>query len=148
MEAQQLIEPGARAELERRAARDVREFAAIFAGGFLGALVRAALERSLAMQPGAWPLATFAVNIAGAVMLGVFVTRLQERVAPTLYTRAFLATGVCGALTTFSTLMVELMQMMQGSHWLLAASYGLASLACGFSAVLISSKLVRRGWVR
>lgn len=123
---------------------DRQELAAIFAGGFLGAIARAALERSLKVAPDAWPWATFAVNIAGAALLGYFVTRLQERLPPSLYRRAFLGTGVCGALTTFSTVMVELVAMLEGGHAGLAAGYACASLAAGFAAVFLATKLVRR----
>ncbi len=126
---------------------DVQELAAIFVGGFLGAIVRGALAKGLVPAPGAWPWATFAVNVAGAALLGYFVTRLQERLPPSLYKRAFLGTGVCGALTTFSTLMVELMKMLEESRVGLAAGYGSASLLCGLAAVFVASKIVRRARV-
>jgi fluoride exporter len=123
---------------------DRQELAAIFFGGFIGAIVRAALARGLVTGPGGWPWATFAVNLAGAALLGYFVTRLQERLPPTLYARAFLGTGVCGALTTFSTVMVELVQMLEGGYVALALGYGAATLAGGVAAVFLATKLVRR----
>ena len=52
---------------------DARELAAIFAGGFLGAVARAELAEALPHDPGAWPWATFVVNVAGAFLLGYFV---------------------------------------------------------------------------
>jgi CrcB protein len=58
---------------------DRRELAAIFAGGFLGAVARAELGELLPYDAGGWPWATFAVNIAGAFLLGYWTTRLQER---------------------------------------------------------------------
>ncbi len=127
---------------------DRQELAAIFAGGFLGAIVRGGLAQSLAAAPGAWPWATFAVNVLGAFLLGYFITRLQERLPPSLYARAFLGTGLCGALTTFSTMMLELLRMLEGSYWGLAAGYAAASLACGLAAVFLSTKLVRRARLR
>jgi CrcB protein len=123
---------------------DRQELAAIFAGGFVGAIARAALEQSLTAGPGEWPWATFAVNMLGAALLGYFVTRLQERLPPSLYSRAFLGTGICGALTTFSTVMLELAKMLEGGHAALAGSYAVASLAGGFAAVFFATKLVRR----
>ena len=62
-----------------------------------------------------------------------------------MYRRAFLGTGFCGALTTFSTMMVELLRMIEGAHWALAArrTRRRASL-CGLAAVFVSTKLVRR----
>jgi fluoride exporter len=128
--------------------RDRQELAAIFAGGFLGTLVRAALAQSIAERPGQWPWATFAVNMLGAALLGYFVTRLQERLPPSLYRRAFLGTGICGALTTFSTMMLELARMVETGRPTLAAAYALASLAGGFALVFMATKLVRRAGVR
>jgi fluoride exporter len=92
----------------------------------------------------AWPWATFAVNMLGAALLGYFVTRLQERLPPSLYGRAFLGTGICGALTTFSTVMVELVGMLEGDHVALALGYAAASLAGGLAVVFLTTKLVRR----
>jgi fluoride exporter len=123
---------------------DRQELAAIFAGGFVGAIARAALTQSLVSGPDQWPWATFIVNMVGAAALGYFVTRLQERLPPSLYRRAFLATGICGALTTFSTVMVELSQMLESGHPALACAYAAASLAGGFAAIFLATKLVRR----
>lgn len=123
---------------------DRQELVAIFAGGVFGALARAGLAQAFVVGPDEWPWATFVVNIAGAALLGYFITRLQERLPPSLYARAFLGTGVCGALTTFSTVMVELVAMLEAGHVALAVTYTGASVACGFAAVFISTKLVRR----
>ena len=90
---------------------DRRELAAIFAGGFVGAVARAELAEALP-PPGAWPWATFIVNIAGAFLLGYFTTRLQERLPLSAYRRPLLGTGFCGALTTFSTMQLELLRML------------------------------------
>jgi|SRR5580692_3178463 CrcB protein len=131
-----------------RAARplpfDRQELLAIFAGGFIGAILRAVLAQSLVSAPGQWPWATFIVNMLGAALLGYFITRLQERLPPSLYSRAFLGTGICGALTTFATVMVEVAGMLEGSHLLLAGAYVVASLGGGFAAIFLSTKLVRR----
>jgi CrcB protein len=126
---------------------DRQELGAIFVGGFIGAVVRAALAQSFAERADQWPWATFAVNMLGAALLGYFITRLQERLPPSLYRRAFLGTGLCGALTTFSTVMVELTKMIEGAHVTLAVAYASASLAGGFAAVFLSTKLVRRAGI-
>lgn len=123
---------------------DRQELTAIFAGGFIGAIARGALAQSLVASPDQWPWATFIVNVVGALLLGYLITRLQERLPPTMYRRAFLGTGFCGALTTFSTMMAELLKMVDGAHWTLAIGYATASMSCGFAAVFLSTKLVRR----
>ncbi|MGZ6645127.1 MAG: fluoride efflux transporter CrcB, partial [Solirubrobacteraceae bacterium] len=106
---------------------DRREHAAIFAGGVLGALARLGLVEALPSTPGEWPWATFVANVVGALALGYFTTRLQERLPLSAYRRPFLGTGLCGALTTFSTLQLELLQMLDHGNGGLAAGYALAS---------------------
>lgn len=123
---------------------DVRELAAIFAGGTLGALARTGLAEALPHARGSWPWATFAANVTGAFLLGYAVTLLHERLPPSTYRRPFVATGFCGALTTFSTLQLELLRMLDGGEWGLALGYAAASLACGFVAVLLATGLARR----
>lgn len=126
---------------------DPRELAAIFAGGALGALTRAVLAEALPHQADRWPWATFAVNVGGAALLGWTVTRLAERLPPSTYRRPFLGTGLCGALTTFSALQLELLHMLDAGHVALAAGYAGASLAAGFAAVWLATALVRRGGI-
>ena len=121
-----------------------RELAAIFTGGFIGAIARAGLAQWLPHDPGAWPWSTFAVNVAGAFLLGYLVTQLQERLPLSSYRRPLLGTGFCGALTTFSTMQVELLTMLDAGRLGLAAGYAAASVAAGFLAVLVATNVVRR----
>ena len=123
---------------------DRRELAAIFAGGVIGALVRLGLVEALPSTPGQWPWATFVANVVGALALGYFTTRLQERLPLSAYRRPFLGTGLCGALTTFSTLQLELLQMLDHGDGGLAAGYAAASLTAGFVAIAATTNLVRR----
>jgi CrcB protein len=123
---------------------DRREFAAIFAGGFVGAIGRALLVEWLPHSPTEWPWPTFIANIVGACLLGYFMTRLQERLPLSAYRRPLLGTGLCGALTTFSTMQVELVDMLEQGVWGLALSYAAVSIAGGFLAVAVATNIVRR----
>ena len=123
---------------------DARELGAIFAGGFIGAVARAELAELLPHDPGGWPWATLVVNVLGAFLLGYFVTRLQERLPLSAYRRPFLGTGICGALTTFSTMQVELLEMLDAERIALAAAYAVVSVVAGFAAVVVATNLVRR----
>src|SRR3954447_2478464 len=122
----------------------MRELAAIFAGGSTGALARAGLSEALTTDPGAWPFSTFTVNVLGAALLGYFVTRLQERLPPARYRRPFLATGVCGALTTFSTLQGELTPVPARGRDGFPPACGAASTPGAFAAVALATSLTRR----
>jgi CrcB protein len=119
---------------------DGREVAAVFLGGAIGTLARAAVETAVAPQPGHWPWATFAVNIVGAFVLGYVATRLPER----SYRRPLLGTGFCGGLTTFSTMQVELLVMIERAHYALATAYAAASVALGLLAAAAAARWARR----
>ncbi len=127
-----------------RSGVDLPELLAIACGGALGALARVGVAEGLPTTVGEWPWATFAVNILGAAMLGYFVTRLQERLPVSTLRRPLLATGLCGAFTTFSTVQIELLKMADRHDYRLAAAYVSASVVGGFLAVFVSSALVRR----
>jgi fluoride exporter len=122
---------------------DRREIAAIFIGGFVGAVARALIEDRLPHEPSGWPWATFGINIAGALLLGWVVTRLQERLPLSAYRRPLLGTGFCGALTTFSTMQVALLDMLDAGHTGLALGYAAASIVAGFAAVTLVTNVVR-----
>jgi CrcB protein len=123
---------------------DVRELAAIFAGGAIGAVARVRLAQAYPAADGRWPWIVFAINVSGAFVLGYFVTRLQERLPLSTYRRPFVGTGFCGAYTTFSTMQLELLKMIDRHRYGLAAAYAGASVAAGVLAVLIATALVRR----
>lgn len=127
---------------------DIREVAAVFAGGAIGALARAALAEVFVSTPWEWPWATFAVNIVGAFMLGYFATRLQERLPLSSYRRPLLGTGLCGGLTTFSTMQIEMVKMIDVGHAGLALAYAAASVVGGYLAIHIATAMVRRVRVR
>ena len=129
-------------------AHDYRELAAVFAGGALGSLARAALAALAAGDPARWPWPTFTVNIVGAFLVGYLTTRLLERLPLSSYRRPLLGTGLCGGLTTFSTMQVETLRMVEHGHWALAAGYTLTSIVLGLLAVHVATKLVRRVRIR
>jgi CrcB protein len=116
----------------------------VFAGGVAGAVLRAELAQALPHGAGAWPWATFTVNVSGTFLLGLLVTRLQERLPPSAYLRPLLGTGFCGAFTTFSTFQLEVVDLADAGHDALAAGYAAASLAAGAVAVWLATHLARR----
>ncbi len=124
--------------------RDARELAAIFVGGMAGAVARVWLSQRFASGSQHWPWAIFAINVAGAAALAYVVTRLQERLPQSTYRRPLIGTGFCGAFTTFSTMEVEILVMLDHHRYGLALGYGVASLAAGSSVVWLTTALVRR----
>jgi CrcB protein len=119
---------------------DRRELGAVFLGGALGTLLRAGLLEAVGEGAPGWPWATLAVNVAGAFMLGFLVTALP----PATRHRPLWTTGFCGGLTTFSTLQVELLKMLEAGRPGLVLAYAGASLAAGLVGVQLGVGLGRR----
>ena len=117
--------------------------AAIFAGGFCGAIVRALVNDALPYESGHWPWATLLVNVVGALVLGYVITRVEAGREPFANAGRLLGTGFCGALTTFSTLQLELLQMLDDARLGLAAGYVLVSVAAGLLAVGLTTRLAQ-----
>ncbi|HZL54414.1 MAG TPA: fluoride efflux transporter CrcB [Solirubrobacteraceae bacterium] len=123
---------------------DHRELGAIFAGGMAGALARVWIGQHFAAGAASWPWATFAINVSGSFALAYFATRLQERLPLSTYRRPLLGTGFCGAYTTFSTMAVEILAIIDRHGYGPAVGYGAASIAAGLVAIWAASALARR----
>lgn len=111
-----------------------RELAAVYLGGMAGALARVGLADAFPAGAGQWPWPTFAVNMVGALLLGYIVARLHDRGADS-FSYPLLTTGFCSTLTTFSTLQLELYEMVDRGDLLLGAAYCGATLIGGLLLV-------------
>ncbi len=120
-----------------------RKLIAIYAGGVAGALLRVGLARAFPPGAGAWPWPTFAVNLAGALLLGYFFALFRDHPEESLH-HPFLATGVCGTLTTFSTLQLELYDLLDEGDGGLAVAYLAATLAGGYLLLRLGIALEAR----
>ncbi|HWC35507.1 MAG TPA: fluoride efflux transporter CrcB [Mycobacteriales bacterium] len=127
-----------------RARYDRRELAAIFVGGAIGTLARAGLGEALPHPATSWPWPTFIVNVVACLLLGYSVTRLQERLPLSSYRRPLVGTGICGGLSTFSTMQVELVKMIDAHAYGLAVGYTAGSLVAGYLGVYAATAWARR----
>ena len=122
---------------------DLRRLAAIYAGGVLGALARVGLAAGGAARAGRLALG----DLRGQHGRGAAARLLRRPPArpPRGQPRPpFLTTGICGTLTTFSTLQLELFEMVDGGRLGLAAAYVAATLAAGYVFVRLGIALERR----
>jgi CrcB protein len=117
---------------------------AIFLGGMAGGLARAVLEQEWPAGAHGWPWVTFAVNIAGTAVLASLLLLVQRRPPVPDWLAPLLGIGLCGALTTFSTLQLETVVLVHAGHAALGVAYGLGSLGAGLLTAYAVSALVRR----
>lgn len=112
---------------------ELRLLSVIFVGGCAGALARTGLLELAPAHAGRWPWVTFGVNVAGSVLLGFIATHRS----PASRARALIGTGFCGALTTFSTMQLELLGMLDADRLGVAALYAGGSVVAGLAGVAL-----------
>ena len=91
----------------------------------------------LPRDPGGWPWATLLVNLTGCLLVGVLLAVLLSRFPASNWARPFLAVGVLGGYTTFSTFAVDAVRLSEAGAWLTAAGYLLASVLGGVACVVL-----------
>jgi CrcB protein len=125
----------------RRGRAEPALLATIAAGGALGTAARYALGRLFPAAAGSFPWTTFAINVSGSFLLGACMAWLLARRSDDRFLRPFLAVGVLGGYTTFSTAMADAAVLFKDGHALTAAGslvlgvlVALAAVAAGFGA--------------
>ncbi len=116
---------------------------AIAAGGALGALSRYGIGLALRHDPGAFPLATFVINVVGCLLIGALIVVITEWTQVHPLVRPFLATGILGGFTTFSTYAVDAQQLLNAGRLGTALAYIAGTLAAALAATWLGMLLAR-----
>lgn len=111
----------------------------VAAGGVAGTLARHAATVVL----GASPLATFAVNVVGCLLIGVLTGLMNEVWAGRRLLRPFLGTGVLGGFTTFSGYAIDAQQLLAAGRFVVAVVYVGGTVVAALVAVSIGTTLTR-----
>jgi CrcB protein len=106
-------------------------------GGALGALARWAIAVALPHSPGVWPWSTLVVNLIGCLAIGALLAVLLARFPRSPWLRPFLAVGVLGGFTTYSTFAMDVVRLTGAGHPVLAVGYVLVSVLGGVLAVVV-----------
>ena len=104
-------------------------------GGALGAPLRYLVDRAVqARHDSVFPWGTFAVNVAGSLVLGL-VAGLSAA------TYSFLGVGFCGALTTYSTFSYETLRLLEDGSRFYALANVVATVLAGLGAMFLGSAI-------
>ncbi|MFD9004930.1 fluoride efflux transporter CrcB [Streptomyces sp. NPDC059582] len=115
-------------------------------GGMVGAPLRYLTDRAVRMRyDPVFPWGTFAVNVTGCLVLGL-LTGAAESGAAGPHLQLLLGTGLCGALTTYSTFSYETLRLTETGAGLYAAANVVASVATGLGAAFAGVWIARGLW--
>lgn len=121
---------------------------AISAGGVLGALARYGIQSAYPMPASGFDWPTFWINASGCFLIGIVIVFATESGRAHRLLRPFLATGVLGGFTTFSTYVVGMQRELAAGAPRTALAYGagtaLAALAAAWAGVRLGNRLVLR----
>lgn len=115
---------------------------AIAVGGGIGSVARYLLSVAFPAGHG-FPWTVFAVNVSGCFCLGLLMVYLLDVWPPRRYLRPFLAIGLLGGYTTFSTYAGGVMTLLTGGAPALADAYALTSILAALVAVWFGLKAGR-----
>ncbi|MEU6919469.1 fluoride efflux transporter CrcB [Streptomyces olindensis] len=109
----------------------------VIGGAMVGAPLRYLTDRAVqSRHDSVFPWGTFTVNVAGCLVLGLLTGAATQ-------VQLLLGTGLCGALTTYSTFSYETLRLTETGARLHAAVNVAASVAAGLAAAFAGAALAR-----
>ncbi|MFF9901462.1 fluoride efflux transporter CrcB [Streptomyces longispororuber] len=118
----------------------------VLAGGAVGAPLRYLTDRAVrSRHDGAFPWGTLTVNVVGSLVLGA-LTGAVVHGAASHSVQLLLGTGLCGALTTYSTFSYETLRLAGTGARFLAAANVVASVLAGLGAAVAGAALAEALW--
>lgn len=118
---------------------------AVAAGGMFGAVLRYAVNVAAMKLAGpGFPLGTMIVNIAGSFAMGALVALMAHSWSVSQEVRLFLAVGLLGSFTTFSTFSLDVYTLYERQAYGLLAFYALGSFALSLFGLVLGLAVVRR----
>lgn len=106
-------------------------------GGAIGSVARFLVGTWYVQRFGVgFPWATFGINVVGALLIGVVLQIAQVRADFSPYLRLFIAVGILGGFTTFSTFAYEIASLSREGLSLASVAYAVGSVAAGVLAVI------------
>lgn len=121
---------------------DPRRAIAVALGAMAGAGIRWAAIRAFGVD--SIDAVLLGLNVTGCLALGL-ISELPPPEVDT-HTKALLGAGLCGSLTTWSSLAVETAAGLRGGEWLGASVWLSVNLAVGIGAAVLGRELARRRW--
>ncbi|MEV7320741.1 fluoride efflux transporter CrcB [Streptomyces sp. NPDC093970] len=118
----------------------------VAAGAVVGAPLRYLTDRAVqSRHESVFPWGTFVVNVTGCLVLGL-LTGAASAGAASPHLQLLLGTGLCGALTTYSTFSYETLRLTETGAGLYAAANVVASLAAGLGAAFAGVAIAQAVW--
>ncbi|MBL7740994.1 MAG: fluoride efflux transporter CrcB [Chitinophagaceae bacterium] len=122
----------------------IRNILLVGLGGGLGSIARYLCQRWFTIHyPQHFPWGTFAVNISGCLLIGIFWGLSFRSFNANEHWKLFLMTGICGGFTTFSAFTLESVALIKDHKTGLFFLYAAGSVLIGITATYAGMKMIR-----
>lgn len=116
---------------------------AIGTGSFIGGIFRYLIAQAIQQKFfSTFPFGTLTVNVLGCLLIGL-IFGLSDRGNMNQEWRLFLATGICGGFTTFSSFSNETISMLRDGQIGYASAYIFFSVLVGLAATLLGIAIIK-----
>ncbi|MFF8800834.1 MULTISPECIES: fluoride efflux transporter CrcB [unclassified Methylobacterium] len=115
----------------------------VFLGAGLGGVLRHGVNLAALRLGSNFPWGTLGINVVGSVLMGVVTGWLALR-GGSPQARLFVATGILGGFTTFSTFSLETVVLMERGEWPAALAYVLVSVLAGIGGLALALLVMRQ----
>ena len=120
----------------------VATIASIALGGAAGSVFRYLLSRWIG-QPDGLPFGILLINLSGTLALGLVATLFLERIGVSDNLRLAITVGLLGGFTTFSTVWLDTLHLLNGGRWFWALANLVVSATGGLAAAWLGQQLAR-----
>ena len=125
---------------------DLKSIVLVFLGGGIGSSIRYIITKYSTKNYISFPLGTSISNLIGCLIIGLLIAYYDKNDIPKSDTFIFVSMGFCGGLTTFSSLMLDILYLIKSENFLYLLTYLSLNFIVGFFFVYIGFLIFR--WFR
>ena len=113
-------------------------------GGFIGTVARFLISRYFQLNYSTvFPWSTLTVNILGSLIIGIIYGLSEKGDILSPEFRLFMAVGICGGFTTFSTFSNDAFMLIRQDEWFRFALYTSLSFFLGLMAIYAGRFIIK-----
>ena len=122
---------------------DLKSLILVFFGGGIGSLFRFIVTKYSNKNLISFPIGTSISNLVGCFIIGLLIAYYDRYDIPKKDIFLFISVGFCGGLTTFSTFMLDIFEMLKNENYQNIIPYFSVNFFLGFISIALGFLIFR-----
>ena len=114
---------------------DLKSLILVFFGGGIGSSIRFIVTKYFNKNLISFPIGTSISNLVGCFIIGSLIAYYDRNTIPKKDIFLFISVGFCGGLTTFSTFLLDIFEMLKNENYQNIIPYFSVNFFIGFISV-------------